>query len=68
MQPDGPSVTTFVTYSKTLTQKVALGPTSLSDFGIGQAHENRQPYLALAYCIAYEGTYPSPGTEPFAHG
>lgn len=68
MQPSGSSVTTFVAYSKTLTQKVALGATSLSDFGSGQPHENRQPYLTLAYCIAYEGTFPFPGTEPSEPG
>lgn len=27
----------------------------------GQAHENRQPYLALNFCIALSGVYPSFG-------
>lgn len=27
--------------------------------GDGQAHENRQPYLAINYCIALYGIYPS---------
>jgi microcystin-dependent protein len=27
--------------------------------GGGQAHENRQPYLCLNYCIALEGIFPS---------
>jgi microcystin-dependent protein len=68
MLPIGSVVTTFVAYSKAMTQKVALGPTSLSDFGLGQPHENRQPYLTLVYCIAYDGTYPWPVTEPVAPG
>ena len=27
--------------------------------GGGQAHENRQPFLALTYCIALQGIFPS---------
>jgi len=27
--------------------------------GGGQAHENRQPFLALTYCIALQGVFPS---------
>ncbi len=27
--------------------------------GGGQAHENRQPYLAINFCICLQGTYPS---------
>jgi microcystin-dependent protein len=27
--------------------------------GQSQAHENRQPFLALTYCIALQGTFPS---------
>ena len=32
---------------------------SISSVGNGHAVENRQPYLALNYCIAYIGYYPS---------
>lgn len=28
-------------------------------FGPGKTHENRQPYLTLNACIAYEGEYPN---------
>ncbi len=28
--------------------------------GDGQPHDNRQPFLALTYCIALQGTFPSP--------
>jgi microcystin-dependent protein len=30
-----------------------------SPSGGGQAHENRQPFLALTYCIALQGEFPS---------
>ena len=32
---------------------------SYSDTGGGQAHENMQPWLALNYCIALQGMFPS---------
>ena len=32
---------------------------AVSNSGGGQPHENRQPYLALNYCIALEGIFPS---------
>lgn len=32
---------------------------SVQDAGGGQAHENRQPYLAINYIIALEGLFPS---------
>jgi len=43
----------------------ALGPTTIMDVraitqtGGGQAHENRQPYLALNFFIAMNGIFPS---------
>ena len=38
---------------------VAMNPSSLSTVGGGQAHDNMQPYLALHFCIAIQGIYPS---------
>lgn len=38
---------------------VAMAPTSLTSAGAGHAHENRQPALAVPFCIAIEGVYPS---------
>lgn len=35
-----------------------FSPTMLMPTGIGQAHENRQPYLAVNFCIALHGNYP----------
>jgi microcystin-dependent protein len=36
-----------------------LTPASVSSVGGGQAHENRQPFLALTFCIALQGIFPS---------
>lgn len=36
-----------------------VGPAT-SNIGGSQAHENRQPYLTLSYCIALQGIFPSP--------
>ncbi|HCH0556886.1 TPA: phage tail protein [Pseudomonas aeruginosa] len=35
-----------------------FSPTMLVPTGTGQAHENRQPYLAVNFCIALQGDYP----------
>jgi microcystin-dependent protein len=34
-------------------------PTMVTSVGGSQAHENRQPYLGLAFCIALQGIFPS---------
>jgi microcystin-dependent protein len=36
-----------------------LHPTTISNVGGGQAHENMQPYLTLNFCIALQGVFPS---------
>lgn len=38
-----------------------LAPTVLQPAGGGQAHENRQPYLAMNFCIALQGVFPAFG-------
>src|SRR5437763_13300629 len=38
---------------------VAMNPNSVSRFGGSQAHENRQPFLTLNFCIALQGIFPS---------
>lgn len=35
-----------------------FSPIMLVPTGTGQAHENRQPYLAVNFCIALQGDYP----------
>nr|WP_298096101.1 tail fiber protein [uncultured Shinella sp.] len=38
-----------------------FAPNMIGPAGNGQPHENRQPYLAINYCIALEGVFPSFG-------
>lgn len=44
-------------------QPVNMSSSSLTPFGgAGQAHENRQPYLPLRFCICWDGYFmPNPG-------
>lgn len=39
----------------------SFAPAMIGRAGGGQPHENRQPFLALNFCIALEGEYPSFG-------
>ncbi|TDR46566.1 microcystin-dependent protein [Tahibacter aquaticus] len=36
-----------------------LQPSSITNFGGSQAHNNMQPYLVLNFCIALQGIFPS---------
>jgi microcystin-dependent protein len=36
-----------------------IAPATVSNVGGSQAHENRQPYLVLNWCIALQGVFPS---------
>lgn len=47
------------TYSDTATANTTMHPGTLSTAGGDQAHENRQPYLGINFCIALQGIYPS---------
>lgn len=38
---------------------VALDPSSVSNVGGSQAHNNMMPYLVLNFCIALQGIFPS---------
>jgi microcystin-dependent protein len=38
--------------------KVAMAPDAVAAAGGSQPHNNRQPYLALNFCIALQGIYP----------
>jgi microcystin-dependent protein len=40
-------------------QLVAMSPLALTSTGGSQAHENRMPYLAVGFCIALQGVFPS---------
>lgn len=41
-----------------LTDPVSLAADAMAPTGGGQPHENRQPYLALHFCIALQGIFP----------
>ena len=38
---------------------VAMAPTSISNVGGSQPHENQQPYAVVNICIALQGVFPS---------
>lgn len=46
-------------YNNTTTGLVPLSPTMLGVAGGGAAHENRQPFLVIPFCIALFGMFPS---------
>jgi microcystin-dependent protein len=46
-------------YHPVAPQLTALQPASVTTAGGSQAHENRQPYLTLNFCIALQGIFPS---------
>lgn len=41
------------------TASAQFSPRMIGPSGGGQAHENRQPYLATNFCIALQGVFPS---------
>jgi microcystin-dependent protein len=41
------------------TPAVTMSSSAIQPAGGGQAHENRQPWLALNFCIALQGVFPS---------
>jgi microcystin-dependent protein len=41
------------------TNLTTIAPGTVSNTGGSQAHENRQPYLVLTWCIALQGIFPS---------
>ncbi|MEO7717700.1 MAG: tail fiber protein [Capsulimonas sp.] len=38
---------------------ITMAPQAIANAGGGQPHENMQPYLALSFCIAMQGIFPS---------
>jgi microcystin-dependent protein len=37
----------------------SLDPTSISNVGGSQPHQNMQPYLTISFCVALQGIFPS---------
>ena len=48
-------------YAPNSTPNTTLSPMALQPAGQSLAHENRQPFLALNFCIALAGEYPNFG-------
>lgn len=46
-------------FAPAATPNTTLSPAAILPAGGGQAHENRQPMLALNFCIALEGAFPA---------
>jgi microcystin-dependent protein len=46
-------------YNPTATGVVAMNPLALGLAGGSQPHNNMQPYLAVNFCIALQGVFPS---------
>ena len=38
---------------------VAMNPGAIGSVGGSQAHENRQPFLTISFCVALQGIFPS---------
>lgn len=47
-------------YSQNVNNLAAMQPGSVANTGGSQAHLNMQPFLALTFCIALQGIFPSP--------
>ena len=46
-------------FTGTPSSTVAMASSVISNAGGGQGHDNMQPYLALNFCIALRGLFPS---------
>ncbi len=46
-------------YNTTNASLVAMNPAAVANAGGSQAHQNMQPFLALSFCIALQGIFPS---------
>ena len=53
------SGSTYPRYASDATNLTPLNPASIQPTGSNQAHSNIQPYLAMNYCIALQGIFPS---------
>ena len=58
MSPALSPTSTAVNVYRNSANKVAMAPDAVATVGGGQPHNNRQPYLALNFCIALQGVYP----------
>jgi len=54
----GPSQQEINIFAQNVIANTTLSPSSLATVGGGQPHENRQPFLALNFCLCLYGEYP----------
>jgi microcystin-dependent protein len=59
--PNGNTVCAGKEVYRSSTPGTAMNANSLSSVGGNQPHENRQPFLAMNWVIAFEGVYPTQG-------
>lgn len=55
----GGGIVNYMNNSQGLAPDTEMSSQAISPAGDSQAHENRQPYLTLNFCIALDGNYPS---------
>jgi microcystin-dependent protein len=58
--PTGNSLGAATAVYHTPTSLTALHPSSVTNVGGSQAHQNMCPFLTLSFCIALQGIFPSP--------
>jgi microcystin-dependent protein len=54
-----PAGSTLGNFYSTVAPTINMNGAMLANAGNGQPHENRQPYLAMNFCIALQGLFPS---------
>ncbi|WP_440224334.1 phage tail protein [Dokdonella sp. MW10] len=47
-------------YASAASANISMAPNAITPNGGSQAHENRQPFLTISFCIALQGIFPSP--------
>jgi len=58
-QPGGNVLASFLNGYRDPTNLTSIRSGSVANVGGGQAHNNMQPYLAVNFCIALQGLFPS---------
>jgi len=54
----GPNQQEINIFAQNVVANTTIAPASLATVGGGQPHENRQPFLALNFCLCLYGEYP----------
>ena len=54
----GTSLKVCKAFLPSTTPNTSLAPATVGSAGSGGAHENRQPFLAMSFCICWQGEFP----------